>query len=324
MRQSSMNLANSFSALQYEVLRATATLMYLLEGMELVRHKRIDQSAHGESDPEELRNRYPELSYIDVAVSLQGHAPGHSAVLERGGSAEQFAFKGWVEEVYNIIWDSHYRNEVKKAVKIPGVIRPEMDTLGDLRHIRNDLIHGGKARAGETGKCKVLEWFSVGDPIVLSTDHVLDLLNQMGFIAASPAVDPSGGSAILTASPNLEGTLSDRGDYRIVSVRPSVNLPEDGSAQYVVSVVFENGVYIHKEFAWQADRDSHIDFDELRDNVRINDDGNIRLPNGSIMTRENLYHEAVNTLLGPHTGRVRIASPWFSLSRFATEEDQQT
>ena len=293
--------------------------MYLLEGMELVRHKRIDQSAHGESDPAELRNRYPELSYIDVAVSLQGHAPGHSAILERGGSAEQFALKGWVEEVYNIIWDSHYRNEMKKAVKIPGIIRPEMDTLGDLGHIRNDLIHSGKAHAGETGKCKVLQWFSVGDPIVLSTDHVLDFLNQMGFIAASPAVNPGGGSAILTASPNLDG-----GDYRIVSVRLSVNLPEDGSAQYVVSVVFENGVYIHKEFAWQADRDSHIDFDELRDNVRINDDGNIRLPDGNIMTRENLYREAVNTLLGPRTGRVRIASPWFSLSRFATEEDQQT
>ena len=319
MRQSSTNLANSFFALQYEVLRATTTLMYLLEGMELVRHKRIDPSAHGESDPAELRNRNPELSYIDVAVSLQGHAPGHSAILERGGSAEQFALKGWVEEVYNIIWDSRYRNEMKKAVKIPGIIRPEMDTLGDLGHIRNDLIHSGKAHAGETGRCKVLQWFNVGDPIVLSTDHVLDFLNQMGFIVASPAVNPGGGSAILTASPNLDG-----GDYRIVSVRPSVNLPEDGSAEYVVSVVFENGVYIHKEFAWQADRDSHIDFDELRDNVRINNDGNIRLPDGNIMTRANLYREAVNTLLGPRTGRVRIASPWFSLSRFAKEEDQQT
>ena len=40
-----------------------------------------------------------------------------SEVLGREGEAEQLAFKAWVEETYNIVWESDLRNAIKARIR---------------------------------------------------------------------------------------------------------------------------------------------------------------------------------------------------------------
>ena len=111
--------------------------------------------------------------------------------LARNGETEQLAFKGWVEQVYNCIWDSDHRNKLQDSLEGCGIIPPEADPIGDFRRIRNDLIHKhGLASTKNSGKCKVLTWFKPGEPIILGMRHVFDFLNQMGMMSSSPAYPP--------------------------------------------------------------------------------------------------------------------------------------
>ena len=94
---------------------------------------------------------------------------------------EQVAFKGWIEEVF-FLWESQYRNQLRDVILSPQgrkALRPQNDVIGDLRRIRNDLIHSGKASQQWTGKCEILKWFQPDECIILGMRHVIDLLNQL-------------------------------------------------------------------------------------------------------------------------------------------------
>ena len=87
------------------------------------------------------------------------------------------AYKGWIAETYGL-WENRWRNELKDVLN-RAEVRPEMEAFGDLRRIRNDLLHNGTASVKECGQCSILKWFKPGERIVFDTRHVLDFLNQM-------------------------------------------------------------------------------------------------------------------------------------------------
>ena len=287
MDQSNSRVADSFFKLRYEVMEATSALMHLLQGAELVRATRDQESAPAHAE-DERRRFAPDPPLINVTVEVDIPSSKSTGVINQGGLAEQLAFKGWVEQLYNIIWERRFRGDSYNNLQLPSDLqgqanldkkRPTTDVVGEFRLIRNDLVHTGVATPGRTGKCNILQWFKPGDLMVLSTDHVFDFINQMGFMTRTGAHDPTGSVARLIALPTLDGIPFGAPTKRIISVRQSSNHLEEGSARHLTSVVFEDGVYIHKEST------------TLPQGIPAKGDVN-----------PTLYDEAVDILLGRRTG----------------------
>ena len=76
-------------------------------------------------------------------------------------------------------WEAYFRPAFAHA---NGVDQRQVrsEVIGDIRNLRNDVIHHrGIATAKNTGKCKVLTKFSVGDMILLTPEDVRLLRDAM-------------------------------------------------------------------------------------------------------------------------------------------------
>ena len=108
----------------YQVNRATASLMYLLQGMESVRNRELPSY---DELPPARRGSFSSFAKppgVDVPLVLSGQSFDPHDMLDPEGEAEQLAFKGWVEQVYNHIWEAQYRNQLKDALGGGDAIRP--------------------------------------------------------------------------------------------------------------------------------------------------------------------------------------------------------
>ena len=111
----------------YEVYRATASLMYLLQGMEAVRGKELPPYDRFTPYLKHSFPSFPKPSGVDVPLLLGGPLFDPHDVLDSEGEAEQLAFKGWIEEVYSCIWEAKYRNSFGDGFEGDDLIRPEAD-----------------------------------------------------------------------------------------------------------------------------------------------------------------------------------------------------
>ena len=219
MAEGQRSISSLWHAFLYDVDRATASLMYLLHGMESVRNSELAPYNNISPTHQQFAPSFPKLPYVGEPLSMSGPGFDLNEVLRREGEAEQLAFKGWVEQVYNHIWEGKYRNELKTALEGVDIIRPEGDPIGDFGHIRNDLIHKhGVASEEESGKCTVLKWFKPGEEIVLGMRHVFDFLNHMGFMTRMPGFRSGGGkhNIEIDLAPDLPWVMADR--LRMVQV----------------------------------------------------------------------------------------------------------
>jgi hypothetical protein len=93
--------------------------------------------------------------------------------IEDQGRAPRLLGHMWVVFVFTA-WEHEYRPRLAEA-KACKPDEVEVAVFGDLRHYRHDILHhGGVASKEHTGKCEVLKWFQIGDPIDIRTDQVLD------------------------------------------------------------------------------------------------------------------------------------------------------
>ena len=225
------------------------------------------------------------------------------------GSMEQSALKGWVYEVYDK-WESEYRTHLKHAAAdVPGAIRPRQQVIGDLRHIRNNLIHKGIAKKGEAGDCKILRWFERGERMQVRLRHVLDFLNQMGWLHESESIqlDERGRGSFWT----LDRT-EQPGEARpaLISVRPVVHWDaHDPRFRYEASIVFDNGAFGRIPMGpaedwpeWQ-----HKQVAERWAKMTVNDDGDLHVPGWATVSAGLLY---ANCMTGERQSGPGIASPW--------------
>ena len=298
MNQANSRFATSFFKLHYEVMETTSALLCLLQGMELLKPAHSREDAPRRSEIERCPS-IPDLLHLNATIGVEIPSSKSTGIINRGGLAEQIAFKGWVEQVYNIIWERQFRGESYKSLQLPSDLegratldkcRPKMDAVGDLRLIRNDLVHTGVA----TAKCKTLRWFKRGEVMVFSTDHVFDFLNQMGFMTSTRVDDTEGSVAQLLFRPTLDEIPLGAPAKRIISVRQWKDNLEDGSERHITSVVFEDGIHIHKA--------SHVPPQTVPAKGDVN---------------PTLYGEAVDILLGRQTSGARTSSPWIAFSNFA-------
>ena len=233
-------LKSVFLKFYHEVTKTTTLLMHLIVGIETAYNNQHQVGKGVNFIP-------PNVSNIDIFPSLIGC--NFEDLLGREGEAEQMAYKAWVLQIYNNIWESCSRSEFSNTSEDPRTIPWEMDAMGDFRHIRNDLVHNnGIASTKEIGKCKVLKWFKPGDKIILGMRHVLDFLNQIGFLSSSPIVIndqqvPTG--HIWCLKIDKQSLLNKAATAKIISVRIETNTnPETGQPQFLISVVFDNGVFV--------------------------------------------------------------------------------
>lgn len=245
--------------------------------------------AHGPNalDDKEARETYIPFEGLDfrAAPVLFGEA-----LVDRvspGGLAEQMVFKSWVAEIFDL-WESRYRTGLKKGMgDRPNAIRPRHQVLGDLRLIRNNLVHSGSdlAREDGAGACEILKWFATGEKMLLSFNHVLDFLNQMDWLDDRPN--------IVSKSPSLKGSFwrlqertagtSGGPQPRLVSVRPFVG--EDGDPEpcrYGAGIAFSDGVFGRLAMGIPF-RQASVENDRLWNGLTASGDGlSIVLPGSDI------------------------------------------
>jgi hypothetical protein len=100
----------------------------------------------------------------------------------KDGPVERRLGHQWIVFVYSL-WEHEYRPRLAAAhgCSIEGVRHP---LLGDLRHLRNDVVHHrGIASKGETGRCELLAWFGVGDGIDLRGEHFEEFMRLFPWAA---------------------------------------------------------------------------------------------------------------------------------------------
>ena len=239
---------------QYDVNAATNSLLHMLDGIHakhLTEKRRLLQTGHASGGADSAlgdasRSRgnicagptYPKLRTLPVLIGdllITRTAPD--------GPMEQSVFKGWISQVYDL-WESHYRTQLKHQSRyLTGAIRPRQHVLGDLRHIRNNLLHNGIAKQGEAASCEILRWFGEGERMHVRLRHVLDFLNQMAWLSENPVVSPEGYGRASIWVTDKEGDVEDPAPA-LVSVRPLVDpQQEDPAFRYGATMVFENGVF---------------------------------------------------------------------------------
>ncbi|MFN0157685.1 MAG: hypothetical protein ACKVRP_06380 [Bacteroidota bacterium] len=75
-------------------------------------------------------------------------------------------------------WDELYRVRIGN---ICGVNKNEVqcDVFGDMRLIRNSILHNNGIAKEDVRKCKTLQWFKSGDSIVIDKAKFLELLRSL-------------------------------------------------------------------------------------------------------------------------------------------------
>ena len=309
-----------WEAFRHEVNVATNSLLYMLEDVHS-RHqaerRRLDQ-ANDESGGN--------ITSLEDAVRAQGDTyafptypklralpalTGEPLFRRSGpdGPMEQTLMKAWLIEIYSR-WESRYRTQLKHEVRhLPGGIRPRQSVLGDLGHIRNDLLHNGIAKQRESGRCQILRWFTVGEQMQVRLRHVFDFLNQMGWLHEAPTfnLDESGKSSTWNIDRDREVEDS---TPALVSVRPIVH-PEqsDPRYRYEASIVFENGVFGRTPMGPENEETEAQAKERTRRwmEMTVNGAGELSVPGLGTVSAATLYR---NTLKGERRPAPAMPGPW--------------
>ena len=296
-----------WTAFRYDVNMATNSLLHMLRGIHaihLVERQRLvlardasDDTAKTLEDAVRIwgdANLIPTYPRLRAFPLLTGDPLfGRTAP---DGPMEQIVFRGWVSEVYDR-WESHYRTQLKHETRdLPGAIRPRQQVLGDLRHIRNNLLHNGIARRGEAASCEVLRWFTKGERIQVRMRHVFDFLNQMGWLTEGPSVSLEEGEKTSGWYIDREGEPEEP-TPALISVRPLFEPEEpDSRYRYGASVVFENGVFGVTPIELQVKDSTHkwmkMTVDERRDlwmKMTVDERGDLYVPSFRTIAAVDLY-----------------------------------
>ena len=104
-----------------------------------------------------------------------------SEILSQAGSdgrANIWLSQQWIVAMYSK-WEHEFRPLFSSLCDVP-VEEVQSDLFGDLRHLRNDVVHhSAVATASNSGKCKLLGFFEPGDVINLVAEHFLIIRSNL-------------------------------------------------------------------------------------------------------------------------------------------------
>ena len=305
---------------QHDVNVATSSLIYLLEAIhgkhlgEQQRLIRAIQASDGRLKTlEDAVRAIGNVCFVPTYPKLRAlpSLSGEPLFLRTApdGPMEQAAFNAWLYEVWGQ-WESRYRTQLKRAIHgLPGACRPRQQVLGDLRHIRNNLLHNGIAKRREAASCEILRWFAEGERIQVRLRHVFDFLNQMGWLHEESFIFLADRGTTSSWHVDRTGEAEDP-PPALISVRPLIN-PEqqDPRFRYEASMVFENGVFgrtpmgpEREETEEQAKERTHKWM-----MMTVNEDGDLYVPDLGTVSAAKLYR---NHLKGEKRPAPGIPQPW--------------
>ncbi len=104
-----------------------------------------------------------------------------------GLAARQIGYQ-WLTFVFHA-WDDDHVGFRARIAAARGVEKTEvkMPVMGDLRLMRNDVIHHrGIAQAAWTGRCEQLHWFEPGELIFIGRQMVWEFMREFGLTESPP------------------------------------------------------------------------------------------------------------------------------------------
>ncbi|MDE0432373.1 MAG: hypothetical protein OXH92_00050 [Bryobacterales bacterium] len=274
-------------------MEATAALFLMLEGAELITSRIID----GTRKPPTERGFGP--SSLSVGLTSARFGQGGFAPLDRDmDRLVQLAYVGWVSAVDGA-WEKFRTNPPydKRDKGLPHGM--QADLLGDFHKIRNDLLkNGGVAQGKNSGKCNTLRWFEDGQPMRLTTDHVLDFLHKLGSYPLSSVSRDA--TTMVSSGLDKEGRVPP-GALHVVSFKSGIEaIPEGRGSGFALFlwIVFADGI------AWTVMVDHAESVDELKEGLRalraspaLVGFGAPRLPSGAFLDVPATYRQARESLL---------------------------
>jgi hypothetical protein len=82
-----------------------------------------------------------------------------------------------VMELYQY-WEDHYRTIISQKI---GIERSELkaNIFGDIRLLRNSIVHHQSTALPEIEKCKILSWFKTNEKIIIFPDMFEEIIYQV-------------------------------------------------------------------------------------------------------------------------------------------------
>ena len=91
-------------------------------------------------------------------------------------------------------WEDHYRSQIALALSVEDD-NINVPVFGDVRHIRNSIIHHRGIALPEVERCEVLKWFKEGDQISVSTSQFRQLAQEVNNYLDNLTTDPNNSAA---------------------------------------------------------------------------------------------------------------------------------
>jgi len=81
-------------------------------------------------------------------------------------------------------WNDYFRREYCRAKGYDGSDEElrehaSFDLWGDIRHLRNSIVHNRGVATKEIGRCKVIKWFQPGDHISISPERMRSVFHAL-------------------------------------------------------------------------------------------------------------------------------------------------
>jgi hypothetical protein len=151
-----------------------ATTQVAIACLRVVAHRALAEfeAAQDQAQTRLLGPDVPGSGWIPSLYGIEG-ARALSGEVSEGGSTHSRLTQQWIVTVYTG-WDAEFRKRVAAARGLKKeMIR--VDFFGDLRHLRNDIVHNrGRVSRDHSTKCKVIlkRELNPGDQIYLRDDEL--------------------------------------------------------------------------------------------------------------------------------------------------------
>lgn len=159
------------------------------------KHLLTDFDKHRESMLKSLQTTHPQLAnakYLDSTWYMYGsgdpnkneavqyHQTTQAEFRQRNldtGRNYEFIGNMCLITIYQY-WEDYFRVNISKILNT-NKKNIKSDLFGDLRYIRNSIIHHRAIAKPDVSKCKILKWFKPNDKIFIDKEKIIELLNNM-------------------------------------------------------------------------------------------------------------------------------------------------
>jgi hypothetical protein len=145
-----------------------------------VRIEQLQQEICANDDSPLMYSDGPPEDSPEREIEKSLHATIISSVkkrLEKDGFNTIRAAEAAIVFVYHI-WDEKYRNNLTDADG-QRIDRFNSDIMGDLRLLRNPIIHNKGVAQNDIVKCKIIKKFAPGDRIILTNQDIHEIIRAI-------------------------------------------------------------------------------------------------------------------------------------------------